>query len=38
VEEAGGRFTSLQGVTGPAGGSGLASNGLLHEIALDLLS
>jgi histidinol-phosphatase len=37
VEEAGGRFTDLAGRRGPAGGSGLASNGLLHEEVLRLL-
>lgn len=37
VEEAGGRFTNLAGAPGPAGGSGLASNGLLHDAALTLL-
>jgi histidinol-phosphatase len=34
VEEAGGRFTSIGGVEGPGAGSGLASNGLLHDAAL----
>jgi histidinol-phosphatase len=34
VEEAGGRFTSISGVEGPGAGSGLASNGLLHDAAL----
>ncbi len=37
VEEAGGRFTALDGTEGPAGGSGVASNGLLHESALAAL-
>ena len=37
VEEAGGRFTSLDGVGGPGGGSGLATNGALHEEALAAL-
>jgi histidinol-phosphatase len=37
VEEAGGRFTDLSGRRGPAGGSGLASNGLLHDELLHLL-
>ena len=37
VEEAGGRFTSVDGVPGPAGGSGLATNGLLHDSALEFL-
>ncbi len=31
VNEAGGKFTSLDGAPGPWGGSALASNGLLHE-------
>jgi len=34
VEEAGGRFTNTSGEPGPGGGSGLASNGLLHDAAL----
>jgi histidinol-phosphatase len=34
VEEAGGRFTDLAGVPTAAGGSALATNGLLHEQAL----
>jgi histidinol-phosphatase len=34
VTEAGGTFTDLTGRPGPAGGSALASNGLLHEAAL----
>ena len=37
VEEAGGRFTSLDGSSGPGGGSGLATNGLLHAQALAAL-
>src|SRR3954452_7817284 len=37
VREAGGRFTDLDGVPGPAGGSALASNGQLHDAALDKL-
>lgn len=37
VEEAGGRFTSIAGAEGPGAGSGLASNGLLHEAALAFL-
>jgi histidinol-phosphatase len=37
VEEAGGRFTSLEGVDGPGAGSGLATNGLLHTEALAAL-
>jgi len=35
--EAGGRFTSLEGTDGPGGGSGLASNGTLHEQLLTTL-
>ncbi|RVW05322.1 histidinol-phosphatase [Rhodococcus xishaensis] len=34
VREAGGRFTNLEGVDGPHGGSAVASNGLLHEEVL----
>ena len=34
VEEAGGRFTDLDGHGRPDGGSAVASNGLLHEAAL----
>jgi histidinol-phosphatase len=37
VTEAGGRFTSVQGVDGPFGGSALVSNGLLHGAALQVL-
>ena len=38
VEEAGGRFTDLHGHRGPAGGSALSSNGLLHDEILTTLS
>jgi histidinol-phosphatase len=38
VEEAGGSFTDLTGRPGPDGGSAIASNGLLHPAALDLLN
>jgi histidinol-phosphatase len=38
VEEAGGMFTSLAGVRGPAGGSAVASNGLLHAETLTTLA
>jgi histidinol-phosphatase len=31
VEEAGGRFTDAQGVARPDGGTGISSNGLLHD-------
>lgn len=37
VEEAGGRFTALDGADGVHGGNAAASNGLLHEQMLDLL-
>ncbi|MER7827101.1 histidinol-phosphatase [Streptomyces sp. NPDC096097] len=37
VQEAGGRFTSLDGVDGVHGGNAAASNGLLHAQMLDLL-
>jgi histidinol-phosphatase len=37
VEEAGGRFTDLDGNPRPDGGSGVSSNGLLHEEALAAL-
>ena len=37
VREAGGRFTSLAGRDGPHGGNALASNGMLHEVALGFL-
>ncbi|BBA99971.1 putative monophosphatase [Actinacidiphila reveromycinica] len=37
VREAGGRFTSLEGVSGPFGADAAASNGLLHEELLGYL-
>jgi histidinol phosphatase-like enzyme (inositol monophosphatase family) len=37
LHEAGGRFTSLDGARGAAGGSGLATNGALHDDLLALL-
>jgi histidinol-phosphatase len=37
VEEAGGRFTDLGGAPRADGGSGLGTNGLLHEAALEIL-
>jgi histidinol-phosphatase len=37
VREAGGTFTDLRGVPGPAGGSALATNGRLHDAALGVL-
>ena len=38
VEEAGGRFSSLEGSKGPGHGSGLATNGHLHDVALAALA
>lgn len=38
VEEAGGTFTSVEGVPGPWSGSALATNGLLHTPVLSLLA
>lgn len=38
VAEAGGRFTDLSGVDGPAGGSAVATNGRLHEDVLAMLA
>jgi histidinol-phosphatase len=37
VEEAGGRFTSLAGERTPDGGSGIATNGLVHDAALAIV-
>jgi histidinol-phosphatase len=37
VTEAGGRFTSRDGVDGPFGGNAVATNGLLHDAALRFL-
>jgi histidinol-phosphatase len=37
VTEAGGRFSSLDGVDGPWGGNALATNGHLHDAALSFL-
>lgn len=37
VEEAGGRFTALDGSPGPFGGNAAASNGLLHDQLLELI-
>jgi histidinol-phosphatase len=37
IEEAGGRFTSLGGVRTPDGGSGIATNGLVHDAALAIV-
>lgn len=38
VEEAGGRFTDLRGVARADGGSGVATNGLVHDQVLALLA
>lgn len=38
VQEAGGRFTSLDGEPGCSGANGIATNGLLHEAALGALA
>lgn len=38
VEEAGGKFTNLDGLPGPAGGSAVATNSLLHDEVLALLA
>jgi histidinol-phosphatase len=38
VTEAGGRFTSLEGADGPAGGTAVATNGLLHDEVLQRLT
>ena len=37
VEEAGGRFSSLEGINGPFGRSGVSSNGRLHDLFLSSL-
>lgn len=38
VTEAGGRFSGLNGIAGPAQGSALASNNLLHQAGLELIN
>jgi histidinol-phosphatase len=38
VEEAGGRFTDFRGASRPDGGSGVSSNGLLHDLVVGILS
>jgi histidinol-phosphatase len=38
VEEAGGTFTSVTGVSGPWEGNAIATNGLLHDRVLELLA
>jgi histidinol-phosphatase len=37
VQEAGGRFTDLSGAETPGGGSGVATNGVLHEVARSIV-
>jgi len=37
VEEAGGRFSNLAGQPGAGGGSGISTNGLLHDAVLEAL-
>jgi len=37
VQEAGGRFTDLTGAPSADGGSGLATNGLVHEAVLEII-
>ena len=37
VEEAGGRFTSFSGEARPDGGSGLSTNGAIHDAVLEYL-
>jgi histidinol-phosphatase len=38
VDEAGGRFTDLRGNPRADGGSGIGTNGLLHEAALEIVA
>jgi histidinol-phosphatase len=38
VREAGGSFTTVDGTSGPHGGSAVATNGLLHDRVLTTLS
>jgi histidinol-phosphatase len=38
VREAGGRYSSLEGIRGPFGASGVSSNGVLHEPFLNALT
>jgi histidinol-phosphatase len=35
VREAGGRFTNVTGIAGPFGGSGVSTNGLLHDAVIN---
>jgi histidinol-phosphatase len=38
VREAGGRFTNTTGQSGPFGGSGVSTNGLLHNAVINGLN
>ena len=38
VREAGGRFSSLDGIDGPFGANAISSNGVLHEVILETLN
>ena len=38
VREAGGRFSNIEGTSGPHGGSGVSTNGLLHTSFIDALN
>ncbi|MDO5672199.1 MAG: histidinol-phosphatase [Actinomycetaceae bacterium] len=38
VTEAGGRFTSFEGVDGPYGGDAIVTNGLMHDEVLELIA
>jgi histidinol-phosphatase len=38
VQEAGGRFTDFAGSPTAAGGNGIGSNGLVHEVAREILA
>jgi len=35
VREAGGGFTNVTGKAGPFGGSGVSTNGLLHDVVIN---
>ena len=38
VREAGGRFTNVTGKAGPFGGSGVSTNGLVHDAVINGLN
>ena len=38
VREAGGKFTNIEGKDGPHGGSGIATNGILHQTFIEALN